>query len=131
MKQVQAYKCEHCGKVFLRKSACIEHEAHRCPRNPENRPLCYNCKNYQPSMEADNQERISYYSGFRQWDGEEIKFSKKFDPNRCAITKQKLYNSIKLSDEMEDALYEAGYRAMPLAKDGCNLFLPFTDYKSK
>lgn len=128
MKEVQAYRCEHCGKVYLMKSACLEHEAHRCPRNPENRPLCYDCKNYQPSMEADNKERISYFIDAPWGD---VEYCKKFDPNRCAITKQKLYNSMKLSDEMEDALYEADYRAMPLPKDGCRLFVPKTDNDNK
>ena len=112
MKQVQAYRCEHCGKVYLMKSACIEHEAHRCPHNPENRPLCYDCKHYQPSAEADNKERIIYYSGFRPWDDEEIKYSKKFDPNKCECTDRKLFNNIKLSDEMQDALHEAGEKLL-------------------
>lgn len=120
MKQVQAYRCEHCGKVYLMKSACIEHEAHRCPRNPENRPLCYDCKNYQPSMEVGNKERITYEICSLG----KVEHSKKFDPNKCSITKQKLYNNIKLSDEMQDALYEAGYNPMPLPKDGCKDFEP-------
>ena len=44
MKEVQAYRCEHCGKVYLMKTACLEHEAHRCPRNPETRLMCYDFK---------------------------------------------------------------------------------------
>lgn len=116
MKEVQAYRCEHCGKVYLMKTACLEHEAHRCPRNPENRPLCYDCKHYQPSMEADNKERICPWG-----DGE---YSKKFDPNKCERTDHKLFNNIKLSDEMQEALHEAGYKPMPLPKDGCKGFEP-------
>ena len=124
MKQVQAYRCEHCGKLYLKKSACLEHEEHRCPRNPEIRPLCYDCKNYQRSMEADNQERISYFIDTPWGD---VESCKKFDPNRCAIANQKLYNNIKLSDEITDALNEADYRAMPLPKDGCRLFVSMTE----
>ena len=26
MKEVKAYKCEFCGKVFLRKNSCEQHE---------------------------------------------------------------------------------------------------------
>lgn len=124
MKQVQAYRCEHCEKVYMMKSACLEHEAHRCPQNPENRPLCYDCKHYQPSVEADNKERIIYFSGFCPWNDEEIKLGKKFDPNKCECTDRKLFNNIKLSDEMQEALHEAGYNPMPLPKDGCKDFEP-------
>lgn len=128
MKRVQAYRCEHCGKVYLMKSACLEHEAHRCPHNPENRPLCYDCKHYHPSMEADNKERITYEIDCPWGD---VEYSKKFDPNKCERTDRKLFNNIKLSDEMQEALHEAGYNPMPLPKDGCHMFLPFTDNKSK
>ncbi len=119
MKEVQAYRCEHCGKVYLMKTACLEHEAHRCPRNPENRPLCYDCKHYQPSIEADDRERIKYYMDAPWGD---LEYSKKFDPNKCKRTDCKLFNNIKLSDEMTDALNEAGYKPMPLPKDGCKDF---------
>lgn len=121
MKQVQAYRCEHCGKVYLMKSACIRHECHRCPRNPEKRPLCYDCKNYQPSAGLGDKEQIIYEIDC-SWGN--VVYSKEFDPNKCNITKQKLYNNIKLSYEMRDALHEAGYNPMPLPKDGCKDFEP-------
>ena len=131
MKQIQPYRCEHCGKVFLRKSACIEHEAHRCSHNPDYRPLCYNCQHYMPSINIGNKERIVYFSAHCPWNDEEFKYSTMFDPNKCECTDRKLFNNIKLSEEMQDALHDAGYEPMPLQKNGCHLFLPFTDNKSK
>lgn len=35
MEQVTAYRCKHCGKVYLRDFACKRHEETRCPQNPE------------------------------------------------------------------------------------------------
>jgi len=49
MKEVKAYRCEYCGKVYLRKGNCKKHE-HFCYHNPKNARPCYDCK-YQ-SMEA-------------------------------------------------------------------------------
>lgn len=126
MKQVQAYRCEHCGKVYLMKSACLEHEAHRCPHNPENRPLCYDCKHYQPSMEADNKERVVWYTDSPWGDVEHMK---KFDPNRCSVLGCKLFNNIKLSDEVLEALDENDYTAMPLPSNGCVNFVEAEDDK--
>lgn len=121
MKQVQAYRCEHCGKVYLMKTACLEHEAHRCPRNPENRPMCYDCKHYQQSMEDGERETIKYQVE-SAWSSQDIVIVKKFDPNRCRKKGCKLFNNIKLSDEMTTALDDADFKPMPLPKDGCSDF---------
>ena len=121
MREVEAYRCEYCGKVYLKKTACKEHEAHRCPRNPENRPICYDCKHYQQSMEADNKEWISYYIESPWVD---VEYRKKFDPNKCEVSGCKLFNNMKLSCEMTTALDEAGYKSMPLPKEGCKDFKP-------
>lgn len=72
-------------------------------------------------MEADNKERITYEMDCPWGD---VEYSKKFDPNKCDITDRKLFNNIKLSDEMQEALHEAGYNPMPLPKDGCKDFEP-------
>lgn len=41
MKEITAYRCSHCGKVYVTKKACIVHE-NNCIRNRENRccPTC-------------------------------------------------------------------------------------------
>lgn len=119
MKEVQAYRCEHCGKVYLIKGKCIVHEQYRCPRNPENRPLCYDCKNYKPSIDANNQERIVWYTDAPLG---AVEHMKKFDPNTCPRLNKKLFNNINLSDEVVDELFEYGYEPMPLPKDGCSDF---------
>lgn len=46
MKEVKAYRCEFCGKLFLRKNNCEEHEKNDCSKIPKNRALCYECKHY-------------------------------------------------------------------------------------
>lgn len=126
MKEVQAYRCEHCGKVYLMKGKCIEHEQYRCTRNPKNRPLCYDCKHYEPSMEADNQERIVWYTDSPWGDVEHMK---KFDPNRCSVLGCKLFNNMKLSEEVLEALDENDYTAMPLPSVGCHNFVEAEENK--
>ena len=83
--------------------------------------MCYDCKHYQPSSEEDNRERITYEMDCPWGD---VEYSKNFDPNKCERTDRKLFNNIKLSDEMQEALHEAGYNPMPLPKDGCKDFEP-------
>lgn len=36
------YKCEHCGKWYIKKDACEKHEQ-RCTKNPENHRACHSC----------------------------------------------------------------------------------------
>ena len=45
MKEVKAYKCEFCGKLFLRKNTCEEHEKNGCSKIPKNKFLIKYCKN--------------------------------------------------------------------------------------
>lgn len=121
MKKVKAYRCDFCGKVYLKRGACDTHEEHLCPRNPKNRPMCYDCKYYQPSMEDGEQETISCRVE-STWTSHDIVIAKKFDPNRCGKKGCKLFNNIKLSDEMQDALCESDYNPMPLSKENCEDF---------
>ena len=41
MKTIEAYKCEHCNKVYQFKKSCLAHEK-RCYKNPETRS-CASC----------------------------------------------------------------------------------------
>ncbi len=114
MKQVQAYRCEHCGKTYLRPHACREHEENRCSRNPEIRPYCYSCEHYKESFPDTEKERITYSLGIDYYGDEEYDI-KLFSPNQCLHPDNpcKLYNNINLSEEMRQGLSEAGYRPMP------------------
>lgn len=119
MKEIQrAYRCEYCGKLYLLKGACATHEK-RCLRNPQNRPLCYDCKHYKISMLENADEKITYYEDYGC---REVARYKMFSPNRCDALNVKLFNNIKLSDDIAVALYEEDYEAMPLPKDGCERF---------
>lgn len=123
MEQVTAYRCQHCGKVYLRDFACKRHEETRCPQNPEIRPLCYSCRHYAASY--DEEERVMYVDGVDLWNGEEHFASKLFAPNKCTCSgnERKLYNNLKLSDEMRAGLAEADYEPMPNFRNGgCNFY---------
>lgn len=58
MKEVKAYRCEFCGKLFLRKNNCEEHEKNDCTKIPKNRALCYECKHYQMNKCKINNDLI-------------------------------------------------------------------------
>ena len=123
MKQVTAYRCEHCGKLYLREHACKEHEQSRCCRNPQNMPYCYSCKFYDPSMEK---EEVSYWIEDNWHGGQEENF-KNFDTNRCTHPQKdcKLFNDINLSDQIFEGLREAEFEPMPTNKTGgCEYYQP-------
>lgn len=44
MKEIKAYKCGYCGKLYQRKHACRRHEDNDCLKNPKIRPVCFDCK---------------------------------------------------------------------------------------
>lgn len=39
----KVFKCDHCGKNYLRTHACARHETY-CPKNPTNKHACFGCK---------------------------------------------------------------------------------------
>ncbi len=130
MKEVKAFICEHCHKVYLRAHACKEHEQSRCTQNPEIRPLCYSCEHYEPSLEDDEREEIEYEVWCDPYCGKYYS-TKLFNPNKCTHESNecKLYNNMKLSDEMTEALSENGYQPMPtLRTGGCELYKPLPDH---
>lgn len=130
MKEVKAFICEHCHKVYLRAHACKEHEQNRCTENPEIRPLCYSCEHYVPSTLEDERDEIEY-EVYVDWYGDEHYQTKSFTPNKCSHPSKdcKLYNNMKLSDKMTEALSENGYQPMPTRRTGgCELYKPLPDH---
>jgi hypothetical protein len=112
MKPVNAYRCEHCGKLYIREKACIEHEDNLCFKNPQIRPLCYDCKFYEATNDT---ESIRVY--YETWAGESF-VDKDFSPNKCTKRDCKLFNDVKLAEETEVELQEQGYEPMPNLKGG-------------
>jgi hypothetical protein len=55
MKQSErtVFKCDHCGKNYLVKHACGTHEKF-CPKNPENKHACFNCKHLEVGRNDDH-----------------------------------------------------------------------------
>lgn len=41
-KQITAYSCDHCNKLYQRKHSCERHED-LCYKNPENKRPCFDC----------------------------------------------------------------------------------------
>lgn len=58
--QTTIYRCEHCGKIYLRKHHCENHEE-MCKKNPENFRACFGC-NY-----LEKRETEAYNSGYSGW----------------------------------------------------------------
>lgn len=128
MKRIEAYRCEYCGKIYLTPHGCKRHEDRGCCQRPERRPLCYSCKHYH--QELVEKENIIYYTGYATPWGEEENM-KKFDVNRCAHPDNecKLFNNFKLSAEMQTALSEADFVAMPsMSIGGCKFYAPIPEH---
>lgn len=122
MKEIKGYRCEYCGKVYLRKKACHIHETTRCNKNNFIRPYCYSCKHYHKAQ-SDDVENIIWYSG----DSELGRLNyKKFTVNRCKHpeNERKLFNDVNLSSEMKEGLHKADFKEMPTKQSGgCKFYL--------
>lgn len=42
MKEVKAYKCDYCSKLYQRPTYLVEHEK-KCNKKPSNKTLCFGC----------------------------------------------------------------------------------------
>ncbi len=117
MKQVTAYRCQHCGKLFMRDYNCRKHEP-QCTKNPLVRPLCYDCKFYQ---NADDREEVKIWVD--SYFGEQC-YTKQFYPNKCTHPDKdcKLFANIHVSEDTYIALTEEDWEAMPTPKEKCPYF---------
>lgn len=122
MKQVIGYRCEFCGKTYLRPHACKDHEENRCIRNPKNIPFCYSCQHYSP---AEWREKETVYFKMQLWeDWKECE--KTIDINRCTHPERncKLFNNIRISYDLYEGLRDAGYEEMPTQNERCPHYKP-------
>lgn len=120
MKEVKAYKCEFCGKLFLRKNNCEEHEKNDCSKIPKNKALCYECKHYQIACENEVED-VSLESD------NGIKFVKRMQQNKCKINNDLMFNSLHMPDYVCDALIGVGWQYMPTVENGCKNYKYFKD----
>ena len=120
MKQVTAYRCDHCGKLFMRDYNCRKHEP-ECTKNPLVRPLCYDCKFYHNVYEETEEVNIIRFDCM----GGEHDSIQEFTPNRCTHPDKdcKLFANIHMNEDTYIALTDDGWEAMPTPKDGgCECF---------
>lgn len=126
MKQVSAYRCDFCGKVYLTQHHCRRHEP-LCTQNPQTRPLCYSCQNYNMAtpdewMFIEIEEENATPFGTPDLI--------KFDLNTCEALKSDsngnfLYNKRKQHALTITALKEAGFIPMPSkSSGGCKDYKP-------
>lgn len=114
MEEIKAYKCGYCGKLYQRAKSCKRHEDSDCLKNPKIRPVCFDCNFMQCSEETED---VDWWA--TTMDGREVRVSRKFKRTLCRETGKKMYVNIHLSDEVTDALDNAGWQAMPTYARGC------------
>lgn len=115
MKEVTAYRCDYCKKLYMRSGTCANHEE-LCLKNPQNIPLCYTCKHFIPSYETDF---MSLYDnlGYEDTQYREIRVQ----PHRCELLGVKLYRlTASVLENMQEAFSIAGYIPMPTLSFKCN-----------
>lgn len=114
MKEIKAYKCGYCGKLYQRKPNCIRHEDNHCLKNPKIRPICFDCKFMQCSEETED---VDWW--VTMMDGREVRVSRKFKRTICRETGKKMYVNIHLSEDVTETLDDKGWQAMPTHAEGC------------
>ena len=127
MKQVTAYRCEHCGKVYLTQYHCRKHEP-LCTQNPQTRPLCYSCQNY--NMAGPDEWMFVEIPDGGYNNPFEDTTRLKFDLNTCEARKSDpdgnfLFNKRKQTPETLTALKRDGFIPMPSkSSGGCKNYKP-------
>lgn len=114
MKEIKAYKCGYCGKLYQRKPSCRRHEDNDCLKNPKIRPVCFDCKLMQCSEETED---VDWW--VTMMDGREVRVSRKFKRTICRETGAKMYVDVHLSEEAKYGLDDEGWEAMPTHAEGC------------
>jgi hypothetical protein len=125
MKEVKAYRCEHCGQLFMTEWRCKAHEANTCKKNPVIRALCYDCKHFDSRYEEQEViEGEDYSPDF----SEEFPWTFEANPHRCSARNCKLYNGKHIRYSRAAALQNNGYEAMKTLRDGgCEHYEPKTE----
>lgn len=131
MKEVTAYRCDHCGKIYLRKHQCRNHEP-LCTLNPLTRPLCYSCQHYQEARE-DERVRVYFDSGYPDNPLAEAESFVTYSLNKCEARKQYtdcfLFNKRKQSKKILRALEDEGFIPMPsISSGGCKEYKPIEEH---
>lgn len=114
MKEIKAYKCGYCGKLYQRKPSCASHEDNHCLKNPKIRPVCFDCKLMQQTEETED---VPYV--IERLDGRFVTVRKKFKRTTCHRTGAKMYVNVHLTDDVTTALCDEGWQAMPTHAEGC------------
>lgn len=123
MKKVKAYRCEHCGQLFMTEWRCKRHEVEYCKKNPQIRALCYGCKHYEPHYHEV--ETVNGYEDYLTYFGEEVPWTYEVNPSRCKACGCKLYNKRNMRQSRVEVLEDEGYVAMKTLRDGgCEHYEP-------
>ena len=114
MKEIKAYKCGYCGKLYQLAPCCARHENNHSLKNPNIRPVCFDCRLMQLTEETED---VPY--GMVRIDGRFITVYKKFKRTTCKKTGAKMYVNMHLTDDVTTALGDEGWQAMPTHAEGC------------
>lgn len=120
MIKVDAYRCSHCGKLFLTERGCAKHEEKFCNKSPCNIAACYSCKWYKETGQTTTITRTRFHPlmGYE--------YEKEVYVNICLkYHNAKMFNSFHASEELIEDAENGGFRIMPTIEEGC------LDYKKK
>lgn len=109
MKQVTAYKCDHCGKKYERKDFAEHHEKY-CFNNPEIWPACLDCKYLK-------EDRIQYVTPYENDYGESCGSAKCF---KCEVKNILVYPP-KVARKKYNLKYPDTFKFQELMPNKCKL----------
>lgn len=120
MIRVDAYRCSHCGRLFLTERGCVKHEEKYCNKSPCNIAACYSCKWYKET----GQTTTITITGLPPLAGHE--YEKTVRVNICLKHHNaKMFNSFHASEKLVADAENGGFCIMPTMEEGC------LDYKKK
>lgn len=59
MKEVKAYRCSFCGKIYLQRKSCEKHENNGCYRNMMLKPLCFACTHCKSAWDTETVQWVN------------------------------------------------------------------------
>lgn len=115
------YECAYCGKISKNAGGMGNHE-HRCRKNPNIRPRCFDCKHYEGIIsDTDKIDFLWYRNVF--FEEERLR---KMTPVFCKIDNKRMFNHFGVKyEELEIALLDADWKLMPTIAEGCPNYEPF------
>jgi hypothetical protein len=110
--EIKVYCCDYCGYVGRNPGGTARHEWF-CKKNPKNKAMCYSCKHYEEHLDTVEVMGMEFDGGYTRPE------KRKFNPNRCTLHDEKLFNASRMWDGTRAMLEAEYWKPMPTEAKPC------------